>query len=52
MMTWKPSAKTGGAKFSYSAVVPQAAIFYKLFGLEGWKGKMARFVLPYDERQS
>ncbi|KAL9616530.1 MAG: hypothetical protein Q9204_008568 [Flavoplaca sp. TL-2023a] len=43
-MKWKPSCKTGGARFSYSGVVASPQVFLKLFRLGAdWKKKQLQF---------
>ncbi|KAL8846952.1 MAG: hypothetical protein Q9221_007994 [Calogaya cf. arnoldii] len=43
-MKWKPSCKTGGARFSYSGVVASTEVFLKLFRLgSDWKKKQLQF---------
>ncbi|KAG6910150.1 hypothetical protein DXG01_012909 [Tephrocybe rancida] len=47
-MTWKPSCKTGSARFVYDGVCADAAVFGAFLGLEGpptWKTKK----IPKDE---
>ncbi|KZS96896.1 hypothetical protein SISNIDRAFT_450650 [Sistotremastrum niveocremeum HHB9708] len=41
-MNWKPSCKTGSAKFSYDGVCPDPDVFGAMLGLDGkptWKAK-------------
>jgi len=42
-MKWQPSCKTKGKRWTYSAMVPNAEIFFKLFKLDeekkAWKQK-------------
>ncbi|KAF4634149.1 hypothetical protein G7Y89_g3965 [Cudoniella acicularis] len=42
-MKWQPSCKTGGKQWTYSAMVPSEAVFYKLFNMQepkkAWKQK-------------
>ncbi|KAL8819074.1 MAG: hypothetical protein Q9223_002410 [Gallowayella weberi] len=43
-MKWKPSCKTGSARFSYSAVVASRDVFLSLFRLAAdWKQKQVQF---------
>ncbi|KAL8836141.1 MAG: hypothetical protein Q9170_003034 [Blastenia crenularia] len=45
-MRWKPSCRSGSAKFSYSAVVASPAVFYKLFELDADRmNKLVQFGL-------
>ncbi|CAL8579199.1 hypothetical protein XPA_004950 [Xanthoria parietina] len=43
-MKWKPSCKTGAARFSYSGVVASTQVFLKMFHLDtDWKKKQLQF---------
>ncbi|CAL1700159.1 unnamed protein product [Somion occarium] len=50
-MSWKPSCKTGGAKWSYDGICPDPNVFGVLMGLDGpptWK--MKKFTVnEFDE---
>ncbi|KAK6996694.1 hypothetical protein R3P38DRAFT_3070047 [Favolaschia claudopus] len=49
-MTWKPSCKTGGAKWSYDGVCPDPAVFGSLVNLSAPpKWKMQKYTVPEFE---
>ncbi|KAK4934466.1 hypothetical protein LTR10_024280 [Elasticomyces elasticus] len=41
-LKWKPTAKIGSAKWSYSGTVANEQVFLKLFGLPAFKGKQTK----------
>ncbi|CAE7145794.1 unnamed protein product [Rhizoctonia solani] len=48
LMTWKPSCKYGGSKYSFDGVCPDPRVFGTMFGLNGPPGWRAK-KFPYAE---
>ncbi|PVH88976.1 hypothetical protein DL98DRAFT_159840 [Cadophora sp. DSE1049] len=47
-MKWQPSFKHGGKRWSYTAIVPSEADFYKLFNLKEEKKACKQNKIPLE----